>query len=166
MESRPEDRPVDLILRKTEQGTLEGVGERSAKAYEGWRKFVREMAPGQTCRFSWRAPRSPKFHAYFFGVLGSLFDQQEQFHKDRDLLEWVKVGAGHCTFGPGPDGRMVAIPRSISWEELGDDEFREFVDAAWAFLRSERAGFFLWPMMTPAGRSEAIERLLEDKREQ
>jgi hypothetical protein len=58
---------------------------------------------------------------------------------------------------------MVAIPESISWERLGDDEFREFVDAAWEFLRSERAGFYLWPLMTAAGRSEMIERLLEDK---
>lgn len=157
---------MDLILRKRADGRLEGLGERSAKAYEGWRAFVRGMQPGETCRFTWRKPRSQKFHAYFFGVLGTLFDQQEQFTKQEHLLDWVKVGAGHAVFHPGPDGRVMACPESISWERMGDDEFREFVDAAWAFLRSERAGFYLWPLMTAQGRAEAIERLLEDKREQ
>jgi len=157
---------MDLILRKNRNGKLEGVGERSAKAFDGWRKHVREMEPGETIRFTWKKPRSPKFHAYFFGVLGSLFDLQEQFAKPEHLLDWVKVGAGHCVFHPGPNGQMVALPESISWEAMGDDEFREFVDAAWAFLRTERAGFYLWPLMTPQGRAEAIERLLEDKREQ
>lgn len=157
---------MDLILRKTADGRLEGVGERSQKAYEGWRKHVLAMMPGETLRFSWRKPRSQKFHAYFFGVLGALFDTQEQFLKVDHLRAWLTVGAGHCYFAPGPDGRMCALPESIGWETMGDDEFREFVDAAWAFLRTERAGAFLWPLMTPAARSEAIERLLEDKREQ
>jgi hypothetical protein len=156
---------MDLILRKTQDGRLEGVGERSAKNYEGWRKFVRDLPPGDTFRFSWKRARSPKFHRYFFGVLGSLFDTQEQFAEDGNLLDWIKIGAGHAVFHPGPDGRMMAIPKSIAWENLEEDDFREFVDAAWAFLRSERAGFYLWPLMTPAARSEAIERLLEDKRD-
>jgi hypothetical protein len=156
---------MDLILRKTARNTLEGVGERAEKAYQGWREYVRAMQPGETCRFSWKRPRSPGMHAYFFGRIGALMDLQEQFVQQRDLLEWIKVGAGHCTFSPGPNGQAYATPRSISWEELGEDEFREFVDAAWAFLRSERAGAFLWPLMTTAGRSEAIERLLEDRRD-
>jgi hypothetical protein len=154
---------MDMILRRTEQG-LEGLGEANARAYERWRKYVREMAPGDTVRFSWKAPRSPKFHRWFFVVVSRIFENQEQFAKEEHLLDWIKVGAGHCVFHPGPDGRMVAIPESISWERLDETEFREFVDAAWAFLRTERAGFYLWPLMTAKGREEAVEALLEDKR--
>jgi hypothetical protein len=154
---------MDLVLRRTETG-LEGIGEQAERAYDGWRKYVREMEVGDTVRFSWKRPRSPKFHRWFFVTVSSIFDSQEQFAKLEHLLDWIKVGAGHCVFHPGPDGRMVAIPESISWESMGEDEFRTFVDAAWAFLHSERAGFYLWPLMTSQGRTEMIDRLLEDGR--
>lgn len=152
---------MDMVLIRTEHG-LEGLGDVNARAYEGWRKHVASMPVGDTLRFSWKRPRSPKYHRWFFVTLSKVFEGQEQFAKLEHLLDWIKVGAGHCVFHPGPDGRMVAIPESIAWEGMGEDAFRAFVDAAWEFLHSERAGFYLWPMMTAQGRTEMIDRLLEE----
>lgn len=150
---------MDVVLVRTEEG-LRGLGEKSGKHYDAWRKHVRGMEVGETVRFTWKKPRSPKFHSLFFAMIGNLFDTQEQFQDPKQLRGWLLVGGGHCDFVPGPNGRMAAMPKSIDWESLDDIEFKDVVDAVWAFLRTDHATRFLWPLLSEAMRLEAVERLL------
>lgn len=149
----------DVVIVKTEAG-LQGLGEKGAKVYERWQRQVRGMEIGETLAFSWKEPRSRKFHRLFFAMLGNLFDVQEQFADPDQLRAWLTVGAGYADFVPGPTGRMVALPKSISWHSMDDGEFHDLVAAVWAFLRTEHAHRFLWPLMTPQAATEAVERLL------
>jgi hypothetical protein len=149
----------EVIIVRTEAG-LQGLGEKHGRAYERWRKQVASMEVGETLQFSWKAPRSPKFHRLFFAMLGNLFDAQEQFAEPDQLRSWLTVGAGFCDFVPGPKGRMVALPKSIAWANMDDEEFRPLVDAVWGFLVTPHATGFLWPMLTEQGREEAVARLL------
>lgn len=148
----------DVTIVKTEHG-IDGLGETGKRAWARWKQRVADLELGETIGFSYRLPRSPKFHKLFFAMLGALTDSQEQFEQEQ-LRAWLIVGAGYCDFVPGPKGRMVALPKSMKWESMDDDEFRELVIAIWRFIRTEHAQQFLWPMATPQARHDGVERLL------
>lgn len=150
---------TELVIVRTEAG-LQGLGEKNVARYDKFKAKAKGMEVGETLSFSWKEPRSPKFHRLFFAMLGNLFDVQEQFADDNQLRSWLTVGAGYCDFVPGPTGRMVALPRSIAWDKMDDGEFHGLCVAVWAFLRTEHALRFLWPPMTAQAAGEAVERLL------
>jgi hypothetical protein len=77
------------------------------------------------------------------------------------MRAWLTVGAGYADFMPGPKGRMMALPKSIKWEKMEDNEFRELVRAVWQFLRTDHAQQFLWPMASIQSRQGFVETLLE-----
>lgn len=149
-----------VTVFKDECGKLRGFGDRGGRAFARFTKKVNELEVGETLEFEWRQPRSQRFHRMFFGMLGNLFDCQEQFADLEQLRAWLTVGAGECDFVPGPSGRMVALPKSINWARMDDNEFRELVGAVWAFLRTERAQNFLWPHLTPDVTDGMVETVL------
>ena len=42
---------------------------------------------------------------------------------DSGYEEWLKVGAGFVDLMPGPDGALVAMPKSISWVTLDEQGY-------------------------------------------
>jgi len=158
---------ADVVLYRDEQGKLAGLGEKGARQWSRFRRHIDGMGPGETLEFSWDKPRCPGHHRAFFALLSALFDRQEQFDTVDKLRAWVTVGAGECDFVPGPAGRMVALPRSIKFAKLGEPAFIELHLAVVAFLRTEHAQRFLWPMATALQADRAMEEMLqsfEDKR--
>ena len=149
-----------VVLTKGQTGKLEGMGEKGERLYAKFRKRVDEMRPGDTIGFSYKVPRSPKFHRLHMAMIGELFDNQEQFSDDYQFRKWLEVGAGHCDFVPGPKGRMVALPRSIDYESLDDEEFSTVHSGVKAFLRTEHAARFLWPEVAVAQSLAGIEAIL------
>lgn len=146
-----------LVIRKNELGKLEGVGEKGRRAFNKFRKVVSEMNVGDTLGFTWRLPRSPEHHRFFFLKLADLFHRQEVFGDQGRLLDWLKVGAGHVDLLPGRDGIPVAIPKSISWEALEEQEFIEFTRAMNDFLWTPHAQAALWPHLSAERRYECID---------
>jgi hypothetical protein len=136
---------AECIVVKTEDGKLAGLGEKGGRQFARFQAAVREMEVGETMRFSFKIPRSPGFHKRHFVIINRVFEQQEQFEDDEKFREWIQVGAGFCDLLPGPNGKPVAISRSIAWEALEDAEFAEHHAAVIAFLRSARCTRFLWP---------------------
>jgi hypothetical protein len=139
---------MDIVVVKDEHAKLRGFGEKGQRAWLRFRKAIEALEIGETLSFSWHKPRSPKFHRLYFAMLGALFDMQEQFVDIDQLRAWLTVGAGYADFAPGPKGRMVALPKSIAWHRMDDNEFRELVLATWDFLRSAHATRFLWPALS------------------
>lgn len=150
----------DVVIFRGEDGKLHGFGEKGERAYSRFRRKVESLVIGETLEFSWRQPRSPKFHRMFFGMLGELFDRQEQFADPEQLRSWLIVGAEYCDFVPGPKGRMVALPKSIAWSLMDEGDFRDLVSAAWSFLRTSHASRFLWPHLDDAQASANVEAVL------
>lgn len=149
-----------VVLTKGQTGKLEGMGEKGARLYAKFLKAVGNLQPGDTLGFSYKVPRSPKFHRLHMTMIGQLFDNQEQFADEYQFRKWTEVGAGHCDFVPGPKGRMVALPRSIDFESLDDEEFRDVHVGVKAFLRTEHAARFLWPDVDIAQSLAGIETIL------
>jgi hypothetical protein len=153
---------VKLALRVDDAGKLDGLTPADCRGYARFKKKLLALRPGDTLSFEHRFPRSPKFHRLHFAMLGVLFDNQEQFAEYEDLRKWVEVGAGHCKFVPGPKGRLVALPLSVSYESLDDAEFYEHHTKIIAFLRSHQATRFLWPDIADVAAEAAVEGLLAE----
>lgn len=142
----------DVIVFKDETGRLDGLGEKHRRAFMKFHRTVGEMEPGETMRFSYRLPRSPVHHRYFFWRLQALFDRQEQFGEVEHLLAWLKVGSGHVVLVPGNDGAPVALPKTINWDSLDETGFTEVHRAIRDFLWTPHAQAFLWPHLNPEQR--------------
>ncbi len=147
----------DLIICKDNTGQLEGFGEKGRRAWLKFRKVVAELEPGETMEFSYRLPRSPQHHKFFFARLQALFERQEAFEDLEHLLTFCKVGAGLVDFLPSPRG-LVAVPKSIAWVSLDEQEFIEATRAIRDFLWTDVAQAALWPHLSEQRRYQMVER--------
>lgn len=151
-----------LIVTKLEDGKLGGFTEKDKRAYRRFKKLIDDLAMGELFTLRFWVPRAPKFHRLHFGMLGSLFESQEQFVDADEMRMWLQVGAGHCEFVPGPKGKVVALPKSIAFDKLDDIEFGEHHAKVKDFLRSEHAQAFLWGHLDKAKRAEMVEDILRE----
>jgi hypothetical protein len=135
----------DVLIVKSDTGHLSGLSAKDHRAYQKFKSVVTGMEPGETMQFSYRLPRSPQHHRYFFARVNDLLGRQEVFSDLDHLMIFLKVGAGFVDFMPGPDGQLVAVPKSIKWIELDEKEFTEVRMAMWDFLWTEQAQAALWP---------------------
>lgn len=142
-------------------GTVDGLGEINRKR---WRRFwstLMRMEPGEMATIRTHKARSGPFHRRHMAMEQAVFEAQERFTDfERGFRDWLKVGAGHCTWFPGPRGAVFPVPKSISYAEMEEGEMRDFHESAVAFLRTEHAGKTLWPHLKPLQRTEMIETIL------
>lgn len=146
-----------VTIYKAEDGKLAGLGEKGSRAYQKFKRVIDSLEIGQTLGFSYKLPRSPKHHGYFFKKMHALFDRQESFTDFNRLLEFLKVGAGHVDMLPSQKGVLVAVPKSINWETMEEQEFVEFHKDLNAFLWEDYAQAALWPHLNPDQRYRCID---------
>ena len=151
---------AEIVVIKGDDGKLQGLGEKASRAFDRFKRATEEMAVGDTMRFGFWIPRAPGPHRAHFKLLHAIFDQQEQFDDADEFRKWVEVGAGFCTFVPGPGGRMVALPKSIAWDRLEEADFEEHHRKVVRFMRSPHFTRFLWPAMTDLAADTLINNLL------
>ena len=152
----------ELVIYKDETGRLAGFGEKGRRAYEKFKKVIAELEIGETMGFSYKLPRSPNHHRFFFKKFTGLFDRQEQFVEFERLLDFLKVGAGHVDYFPGRDGVFVAVPQTINWVTLEEQGFIEFHRAVNDFLWTDYAQAVLWPHLDSGQRYACIKTWHDD----
>jgi hypothetical protein len=142
-------------------GALDGFNRDDKRA---WRKFwarLFKLEPGEMAVAEMVFPRSGPFHRRHMAIEQSVFDAQERFENFESLRNWMKIGAGHCEWVPGPKGAVVPIPKSISYASIDDEEFRVFHDNTVAFLRGGHAANVLWPHLKGPRAAEMMEVILK-----
>ena len=130
---------------KGEDGKLHGLGQTDERHFRRFVKKTAEMQVGESMGFTFQFARSPEFHGRHFAILNRIFESQATFSNDYNFRKWAEIGAGHVEWIPGPDGAMQAIPKSIDYLSLDDDEFREVHRSVMEFLRTPHALRILWP---------------------
>lgn len=142
-------------------GMVDGLGDVNRKR---WRRFVGMlfgMEPGEMATIKTHKARSGPFHRRHMKMEQVVFESQERFEDfDRGFRDWLKVGAGHCHWYPGPKGGVFPVPDSTSYANMEEGEMREFHDKSVAFLRTEHAGKTLWRHLSPTARIEMVEGIL------
>ena len=149
-----------ITITKHGDGKIHGATEKDRKAYARFSSRIRDLEPGELFTLDCWFPRNPKLHGLHFAMLATIFDAQEQFADPDQLRTWLQVGAGHCEFVPGPTGRMVAIPKSISFRSIDDADFQAHHEAVKDFLRTDHARRFLWPHLGDEQTAEMVDVIL------
>jgi len=116
-----------IILRKE---TLPATGVVLYPTDEESEAHLRKMKDGQNVAVEAKRARSPKHHRKFFAVLNKIFDHQEQFKSVDNLLDAVKLEIGYSDLKEKLNGDQWHEPKSISFHDMGQDEFNEFYDRA------------------------------------
>ncbi len=148
----------EIVVFKDEDGKLAGHGGKGERAYARFLARLRDLQQGATLAFSWREPRAARTHGFFFAFLRELFDRQETFDDVDELRAWLTVGAGYVRYVPGRDG-LIALPQSIAFDKLDEDEFRELIHRVKQFLWDPDAYMFLWPHLSPQKAYEMVDLL-------
>ena len=146
----------EIVVYRAEDGKLAGHGDKGDRAYKRFLAKVRELPDGGTLAFSWKEPRAPGPHRHFFGALRNLFDRQETFTSADELRTWLTVGAGYVRFVQGREV-MVALPVSIAFDQMDDDEFAEFLHRIKTFLWEPHAHAVLWPHLSAQAAYDAMD---------
>ena len=152
--------PDREAARRVLFGAIDGLGEKGKKQ---WRRFVNglfNLEPGEMVEIVTHKARSGPFHRYHMALEQRVFEAQERIGDFDQFRLWLKLGAGHVDWMPGPKGGVFPVPKSISYAKLEDDEMRDFHEAAVAFLRTGHAQRYLWPALPAAQADEAIESVL------
>lgn len=147
--------------RKVLFGNIDGLGERGKKQ---WRRFINglfKLEHGEMVTIKTNKARSGPYHRRHMKMEQVVFEAQERFDNfDKGFRDWLKVGAGHCDWHPGPKGGVFPVPKSISYADMEELEMREFHDKAIDFLRTPHALKTLWPALPEAQRVEMMETIL------
>ena len=102
----------------------------------GWKRIKH----GDIVDIEYVQPRSQKFHRLFFALLKLVADNQEKYSMD-EILDVVKIGAGHTRVIAMPGDFVFRVPKSISFASLDDDEFAAFFRSAVDFVISDLIPF-------------------------
>ena len=100
---------------------------------EGW---ARKIKPGDIIEVDVKRPRSQRHHRLFFAMLKIVSDNLDNCSVD-NLLDIIKIGIGHTKIVKMPDGRLYAIPMSISFSSLDQDAFAEIFTKAGDYVIQE-----------------------------
>ena len=147
-------------------GMVDGLGQVNQKRWRRFMGMLFGMEPGEMATIKTHKARSGPFHRRHMKMEQVVFESQERFEDfDRGFRDWLKVGAGHCHWFPGPRGGVFPVPDSTSYANMEEGEMREFHDKSIAFLRTGHAQLTLWKHLNPLQRTDMIESILEGFKE-
>jgi hypothetical protein len=134
-----------------------------------WLRFWKRLTSGEVAEFYPVVDRAGPYHARHMAIEGRIFENQDGFPAStagrRAFRNWIKVGASLVRLEiDGDEPRW--LPGSCSYEELSDDEMREFHEAAMDWMHTPRALKKLWPEVKPADRLQMLETLLANPTEE
>lgn len=151
-----------VVLTLGQDGKPKGLSREDQAHYRRWRKRVKTLEPGQTLQFSWSVPRSPELHRRHFLMLKWIFENQETFRSAEELRKWTERGARHVEVLSGPGGALFERAKSIAYDELDDDQFRELHQRVKAYLLTAEALKKLWPHAPTENAYDALNHLMEN----
>ncbi len=157
------------VLRRLVTEYLRGMGEAMNKRWYRAVRRIMNAAADEGFMFYAAEDRHRGVHNRWMAIEDRIYQNQDFFINQAGFRDWLKTGAHWGKFEKGKDrfgaDKLVFVPASISYEKCSDDEMREFVDNATAFLRTDRAQRRLWRHLPPYQRAEMVERLMADPRE-
>jgi hypothetical protein len=119
-----------MYLTKTERG-VHGMSEADHKAWVKFKAWLTKLEPGDSFKLEYVIPRNIKHHRKFMALVAVVAEYSDVYDNQDKALLAVKIAAGHCDFVPNPiTGELQAVPKSISFAAMGQDDFETFYDEA------------------------------------
>lgn len=112
-----------LYLIKTPGGDLIGYDSDD-------QDYVAKLKPGDSLECDTQKARNPGHHKKFFALFNAAFEGQSRYASKHALMIELKVRAGWYDEHITSDGKMVFVPKSLSWSRMGQEEFEKFYNEA------------------------------------
>jgi hypothetical protein len=149
-------------VRRVIFGIIHGLGEVNRKAWARFWNGVLRLEPGEVVEIRTHRERIGWYHRKHMAIEQRVFESQERFTLFDQFRNWLKVGAGHVDWFPGPKGGVVPVPKSISYASMEQTDFEEYHARVIEFLREPHALKTLWPAMPEGMRLEGMDALLAE----
>jgi hypothetical protein len=146
--------------RKVMFGFVDGLGEKGRKQWRRLWNGLLKLEPGEMVSIVTHQERLGWYHRKHMALESKLFEAQERFDNFKHFRDWLKIGAGHCDWYPGPKGGVFPVPKSTSYAKMEQAEMEVFHAHAVEFLRTDHAGKTLWKHLDTPGRIEMLEGIL------
>jgi len=112
-------------------------------------------ANGDLIKCTTHKMRNPKFHRLVFAFLNFIFQNQERYETLDDLLIEFKLRSGYYNEHITTKGVIVYVPKSISFENCDELQFRELYNK-WIDIAIK----YFVPKMTKLEVERAVELIL------
>ena len=94
-------------------------------------EFLAGIKDGREVMVTIRRARNPRHHRLLFALLHLVMENTEKWSSMDELLDDLKMATGHVSIRFDLiGGRPFAIPKSISFAAMAQDEFRAWFDLA------------------------------------
>lgn len=104
--------------------TIDGLRPVDDKA----REDLSKVKLGKSVLCEVKQARNPAQHRLYWGLIGLLHPNQSRYATQEQLSNAMKCAVGWCDEIELKDGRIMAIPKSISFANMPQSEFAEFFD--------------------------------------
>jgi len=122
---------IDIGVVKTPDGKFRGWSQQDDIRLQKMRAKLKRMQAGAMMMISYKQPRNLKHHRKFFALVHAIVANSETYDTEEKALIAVKLAAGHVDFVPDPKtGELTAVPKSVSFPSMDQDEFEEFYERA------------------------------------
>jgi hypothetical protein len=89
-----------------------------------------EYAEGKDLAVTLHRPRSNRQHRFFWAILQKVCQNHDVYRRPEQLLVWLKIRLGYVEEVQLHGDQVWWQTKSISFNSMGQDEFRKFFDAA------------------------------------
>ena len=120
--------------------TVRRNGTALVPADENAAKIIARMKDGQLAAMRLIRGRSAAQNRMYWSVLKCVVEATGRWHTPDELHEALKIATGHCSTVRLVNGRMIKVPGSTSFDEMSQDAFQTYMDAAFRILCDEVLG--------------------------
>lgn len=147
-------------VRRVLFGIINGLGDVNKKRWANFWNRVLKLQPGEMVDVRTHQARLGWYHRKHMNFEQKLFESQERFDNFDQFRMWLKVGAGHVDWLPGPKGGVIPVPKSISYANMEQAQMEVFHAQVLEFVQQEHATRTLWKHLQPQQQREYIDTVI------
>lgn len=115
--------PKNFIGRRV-QGTHASIVE---PCYNDGEEIVRNLKMNRMYKFTVKESRNPEFNGMAFSFLNKVFEYQSSYLDREQMRKQLSIDAGHFDHYYVQGDKICVVPRSWSFDEMDDLEFRPLI---------------------------------------
>lgn len=97
-------------------------------AHEDGETWLRKQKASKHFKANMKSSRNPDHHRKAFALLKIVLDNQDRYTNIEDVLIEFKLKSGHYQEHITTKGVLMYIPKSIAFDEMGQEEFEEMYE--------------------------------------